>query len=133
MHTRPKPSEANYTHDKAPRRKSSAASETTFFLWICSRRQVAAAATFNTFCRAISLRGPQIVGGFETVITQSGIPVFSKPASNRGLPHRPSAPALGRVGSHLLTSGRASCAYLSCTPRHGDRRHRGQHPPLPNL
>ena len=32
MHTRPKPSEANYTHDKAPRRKSSTASETTFFL-----------------------------------------------------------------------------------------------------
>ena len=73
------------------------------------------------------------MGGFETVITQSGIPVFSKPASNRGLPHRPSAPALGRVGSHLLTSGRASCAYLSCTPRHGDRLHRRQHPPLPYL
>ena len=32
MHTRPKPSEANYTHGEAPRRKSSGARKTTFFL-----------------------------------------------------------------------------------------------------
>ena len=69
--------------------------------------------------------------GLRTVITRSGTPVFSKPASNRGLPNRPSAPKLDGIGSHVLTSGRASCAYLSCTPRHGDRLHRGQHPPLP--
>ena len=32
MHTRPKPSEANYTHGEASWRKSLAARKTTFFL-----------------------------------------------------------------------------------------------------